>query len=144
MNKLDISDPTYEVHYVSLCRHYPEASGWVKRPARRSNISAGIAFTQRNTPPALATNAATTNTHAHAASGSYSAPPVEWPTDRCFYCAIDGCSMRKCPRVEEDLRSGLVKREGAFLVYKTGERLRRREGGFREDVTAKRTRDAFG
>ncbi|KAG8815177.1 hypothetical protein FRC17_000836, partial [Serendipita sp. 399] len=80
---------------------------------------------------------AKTTTPAAAENYVYQMGQEQWPHDRCYYCAKDGCNMRTCGLLQEDLRVGHVQRSGAYVVYKDGRRLKRTEKGMRADVLAR-------
>ena len=131
MKKLTISDPVYETHYVYLCRNYPDAASLVAPPTRQVAESPNVAPVQSSYRSSAPEN---TNQNRWG-------PRPEWPREKCYYCAEDGCGMSRCPKLQTDIKDGLVIREGMSLTYKTGERLYRREEGIRADVLAKRARE---
>jgi hypothetical protein len=128
MKNLSLEDPTYETHYTYLCRYYPDAARVVSKPVALS-------------PP---------TSNATYGSREYRAPPAtmdrqdwryDWPRDKCFYCAENGCSMNRCAALTTDIRDGLVLKDGQSVTYKDGGRLFRKEGGIRQDVLARRARE---
>jgi hypothetical protein len=139
MNKLNISDPVYENYYAYMCRVFPDATHWVRRPARFCHSLHNTVNNTSQDATSIA-NVYGTSTYASNNAVTVGARP-EWPRPKCFYCAKEGCQTRICPRVAEDEGLGLIRREGMYIVYHTGERLLRRDGGFQQDVKEKRARE---
>jgi Aspartyl protease len=128
MKNLSIQDPIYETHYTYLCRFYPEAARIMSKPIALAPPAENPMYGSKEYRPA---------------------PPnvdrpdwrTDWPRNKCFYCAEDGCSMSRCAALTTDIKDGLVLKEGQSLTYRDGGRLFRKDNGIRQDVLARRARE---
>jgi gag-polyprotein putative aspartyl protease len=128
MKKLSIQDPVYETHYTYLCRFYPEAAAIMLKPAALS-------------PPPTNTTYGSREYRAPGGTMERQEWRSDWPRDKCFYCAENGCSMSRCVALTTDIKDGLVRKDGQSLTYKDGGRLFRKDNGIRQDVLARRARE---